>query len=160
MMPHQIVGEDAINLPNTTFCRSGLSSDRRRRRDRGHKTASTETAVHLAFVTRRQITMTPPEVIRALRQIRYTHRSQRPQAIAWIARQAGFQRQSLYRIIRRGTLSQQTARRLAAVLTNVTPKGGHNTLSSYGGGTARIRDWRTPGNRRPRARNTSGTDIS
>jgi hypothetical protein len=104
--------------------------------------------------------MTPPEVIRALRQIRYTHRSQRPQAIAWIARQTGFQRQSLYRIIRRGTLSQQTAKRLAAVLTNVTRQGGHNTLSSYGGGTARIRDWRTPGNRRPRARNTSGTDVS
>jgi hypothetical protein len=80
--------------------------------------------------------MSPQDVLRELRRIRFSPRKGRRLGLSWIARQAGYQRESLYRAIRRGWVSNLMVIRLAVVLQNVSYSRSHITLSlgEYGDG--------------------------
>jgi hypothetical protein len=74
--------------------------------------------------------MSPQDVLRELRRIRFSPRKGRRLGLSWVARQAGYQRESLYRAIRRGWMTRAMAQHLERVLRNVTLSGGHNAFSS------------------------------
>jgi hypothetical protein len=89
--------------------------------------------------------MTQDEVLRALRIIRYSPKRGRRVGLTFIARQAGYAPETLFRVALRGWCSRQMAERLSAVLQNMTLFGGHSACSSsptalssslgpYGGG--------------------------
>jgi hypothetical protein len=88
-------------------------------------------------------TMTQDEVLRALRTIRYSPKRGRRVGLTFIARQAGYAPETLFRVALRGWCSRQMAERLSAILQNMTLFGGHTACSSspilsslgpYGGG--------------------------
>lgn len=80
--------------------------------------------------------MTPDEVLRHLKRIRFSPRANRPVSLAWIGRQAGYaSRHALQHVLRRGTVTPDMARRLSPVLARlVLNEQGHNspTLGRYG----------------------------
>ena len=81
--------------------------------------------------------MTPDDVLRALRTIRYSSRRGRRLGLAWIARQAGYRRESLYRAMNRGWIGTLMTARVGQVLQNVADYRNQITRSSlgeYGGG--------------------------
>ena len=80
---------------------------------------------------------TPQDVLRELRRIRFSPRKGRRLGLSWVARQAGYQRESLYRAIRRGWMTRAMAQHLELVLRNVTLSGGHNAFSSAPGAARR-----------------------
>jgi hypothetical protein len=83
--------------------------------------------------------MSREAVLRALRTIRFSNIKGRPVSISWLARMAGYQRQSLHRAAMRGWLTREMSSRLAKVLTQsvslsgdqITPK---SSLGALGGG--------------------------
>jgi hypothetical protein len=100
--------------------------------------------------------MSSQDVLRELRRIRYSSRKGRRLGLSWIARQAGYQRESVYRAIRRGWVSNLMAIRLAVVLQNVSYGRSHTTLSlgEYCGGPdprGGVRFARRPDDRRLQA---------
>jgi hypothetical protein len=71
------------------------------------------------------------DVLRELRRVRYSSRKGRRLGLTWIACQTGYQRESLYRAIRRGWVSSPMADRLSAFFRQtVTFSGGHTALAS------------------------------
>lgn len=79
--------------------------------------------------------MSPDEVLRILRRIRYSPRAGRPVAVGWIARQAGYTPHGIAHAVTRGRLTNDMARRLTPVLARILlAEQGHNatTLGRYG----------------------------
>ena len=77
------------------------------------------------------------DVLRELRRIRYSSRKGRRLDLSWIARQAGYRRESLYRAMNRGWIGTLMAARVGQVLQNVTDDRSqvtHSSLGEYGGG--------------------------
>jgi hypothetical protein len=115
--------------------------------------------------------MTQDEVLRALRTIRYSPKRGRRVGLTFIARQAGYAPETLFRVALRGWCSRQMAERLSAALQNMIFSAGHtalaNTLGPLDGGTdprGGPRLARRPDDRRLRSarphRGTSGTNAS
>jgi hypothetical protein len=84
--------------------------------------------------------MSPDEVLRHLRRIRFSPRAGRPVSLAWLGRQAGYSsRHALHSAIARGHLSADMTRRLAPILAKLfLNEGGHSapTLGPLGGGSS------------------------
>ena len=96
--------------------------------------------------------MTPNDVLRELRRIRFSPWAGRPITIRWLARQSGYSWHSLYRAIRRGWVSPQMAERLS-----VTLSGHHNAfLGRLGAGREGRGGW--AGDRRRKA-NRGGAGL-
>jgi hypothetical protein len=73
--------------------------------------------------------MTPQDILRELRRVRYSPRKGRRLGLTWIACLAGYRRESLYRAIMRGWVSRPMAKRLGALFRQtVTLSGGHTPL--------------------------------
>ena len=115
------------------------------------------------------------DVLRELRRIRYSSRKGRRLDLSWIARQAGYRRESLYRAMNRGWIGTLMAARVGQVLQNVTNhrnQVARSSLGEYGGGpdprggarfARRPDDRRLQGTRSQSARargGTSGTTAS
>jgi hypothetical protein len=64
--------------------------------------------------------MSPQDVLRELRRIRFSPTKGRRINFSWLARQAGYSTQSLYRSIHRGWLSHRMASRLSGVFQKTT----------------------------------------
>jgi hypothetical protein len=85
--------------------------------------------------------MTPADVVRTLRELRFSQRSKGPLGLSFIARQAGRSRECLYNAIKTGHIGRHSAERLAAVFELVRNQMCHKaSLGPFGGGTARMRD--------------------
>jgi hypothetical protein len=70
--------------------------------------------------------MSSQDVLRELRRIRFSPRKGRRITIAEIARLAGYQPPSLFRVARRGSMSKTMAQRLGQVFDKtITVSGGH-----------------------------------
>jgi hypothetical protein len=81
--------------------------------------------------------MTPDDVLRALRTLRYSPRKGRRMSIGWIAACGGYGRTALYNAIVSGYVSKRMADRIGAVFQNVQIAKDQIPLSSlgeYGGG--------------------------
>jgi len=80
--------------------------------------------------------MTPQDVLRELRRIRFSPRKGRHPGLTWIASQAGYRRESLYRAMNRGWVGTLMASYVGEVLQNVADYRNQvaPTLGPYGGG--------------------------
>jgi hypothetical protein len=80
--------------------------------------------------------MSSQDVLRELRRIRYSSRKGRRLGLSWIAKQADYRRESLYRAMNRGWIGTLMTARVGQVLQNVTDYRSHTTLSlgEYGDG--------------------------
>jgi hypothetical protein len=72
------------------------------------------------------------DVLRELRRIRYSSRKGRRLGLGWLARQAGYRRESLYRAMNRGWVGTLMAARVGQVLQSVADYKNQVTRSSLG----------------------------
>jgi hypothetical protein len=81
--------------------------------------------------------MTPEDMIRELRRLRFSPKAGRPFTFAWLARQAGYTRTAIHQAIVRGSMSPLMAKRLGPSLesANVFRADIAPTLGRPGGGT-------------------------
>jgi hypothetical protein len=81
--------------------------------------------------------MNADDVLRALRQVRYSPRKGRRISIAWVAAQAGYGGTALYNAILTGHVTKRMADRVGAVFQNVQitkDQVARSSLGEYGGG--------------------------
>ena len=93
--------------------------------------------------------MSPDEVLRHLRRIRFSPKAGRPVSLSWIARQANYQPRSLMHAVADGRITRLMAQRLTPVIARLVLEQGGDiaaTLGPLGGGSAGLG---RPGPRRP-----------
>jgi hypothetical protein len=123
------------------------------------------------FEVSKTYAMNADEVLRGLRQVRYSPRKGRRISIVWIAAQAGYGRTALYNAILTGYVSKRMADHVGTVFQNVQIAKDQTTLASveeYGGGLdprGGPRPARRPDDRRLRSARqlrgkSSGTNAS
>ena len=81
--------------------------------------------------------MSSQDVLRELKRVRFSPRKGRRLGLSWIAGQAGYRRESLYRVMNRGWIGTLMAAHIGRVLQNVTDCRNQvaPTLGPYGGGS-------------------------
>jgi hypothetical protein len=77
--------------------------------------------------------ISPQDVLRELRRIRFSPRRGRRLGLTFVASMAGYAPRSLYRVILRGWVSRPMADRLSAVFRQTaTFSGGHTAFTTLG----------------------------
>lgn len=71
--------------------------------------------------------MSPEEVLKLLKRIRFSPRAGRPVSLVFLSRQAGYSDRALFRVIRAGSITPAMARRLSQPLARLVATEGGTT---------------------------------
>ena len=78
--------------------------------------------------------MSPDDVLRELRKIRFSPKAGRPLTFAWLARQTGYNQASIYRAIARSCLATPMAHSIANTLSLLREENAQPNLGRLGAG--------------------------